>query len=41
MAQRHNSIRIVLLAGGLLAAWPVFAADVTGSSIRTLSRKTG
>jgi PQQ-dependent dehydrogenase (methanol/ethanol family) len=29
MARRHNSIRNVLLAGGMLAAWPVLGADVT------------
>src|ERR1700687_4556965 len=29
MARRHNSIRNVLLAGSMLAAWPVLAADVT------------
>jgi hypothetical protein len=29
MARRHNSIRNVLLAGSMLASWPVLAADVT------------
>src|ERR1700690_262748 len=29
MARRHNSIRNVLVAGSMLAAWPVLAADVT------------
>ena len=29
MAQRDRSIRNALLAGGMLAAWPVLAADVT------------
>ena len=29
MARRHNSIRNVLLAGSMLAVWPVLAADVT------------
>ena len=29
MARCHNSIRNVLLAGSMLAAWPVLAADVT------------
>ena len=29
MARRPDSIRNVLLAGSVLAAWPVLAADVT------------
>jgi hypothetical protein len=29
MARCHNSIRNVLLAGSMLTAWPVLAADVT------------
>ena len=41
MTTRNHSLRATLLAGSMLAAWPVLAADVTPDRLVNADKEPG